>query len=174
MQAGSMLSRCGLTILVSTVFSPSQSPIYLPIAMNQDKMQRTIGEIVRDYEARGELVPVPAPMMMRPPPGVRPPLMMPMGGRPPMMPMGAPQPQMMMMPMGAQPMHPGMMMAGPPLQPGVMGASAPMAYHPYPGQMLPTPPGFNPPGMPSTMSPPPMYPPGNPRPPHSAPWSQHQ
>lgn len=33
-------------------------------------MQRTIAEIVKDYEIRRELVPVPAPMMMRPPPGL--------------------------------------------------------------------------------------------------------
>ena len=81
-------------------------------------MQRTVGEIVKDYEARGELVPVPAPIIMRPP-MMRPPMggvnpsMNPMApgavpGQVPMMgyraPMGQIPPQMMPQPLGAPPL----------------------------------------------------------------------
>lgn len=123
-------------------------------AMNQDKMQRTVGEIVKDYEIRRELVPVPAPMMMRPPPGTMRPItpgtsssfLLPidilitglMGMRPPIP--------------GMAPLyHPG----GPP--PGMMGMAPPGVV---PGTMAPNPafqyPGHGPIPHGAPMSPPGM------------------
>lgn len=166
--------------------------------MNQDKMQRTVGEIVKDYEIRRELVPVPAPIMMRPPPGtVRPitpgtsldfsPLINVlitglMGMRPPI-------------PGMAPPYHPGgpppglMGMAPPSVIPGMVGAPNPAFQHPSPGLgpishgapmsppgMIAFPPNQIPPQMnmhpgPHHHSPmmPPMYAPPGSFPPHMSP-----
>ena len=104
-------------------------------------MQRTVSEIVKDYQIRGELVPVPAPMMMRPPPGARPPA--PMGLRPMvMMPsMGTGQMQQMTYP-GAS----GMPMAGSYGSPGVSGIpmAGPYGSPPTPQYAsLSLPPGMN-------------------------------
>lgn len=64
------LGRGGRTRIVMLLRGDKDTN-YGYIAVNPDKMQRTIAEIVKDYEARRELVPVPAPMMMRPPPGTK-------------------------------------------------------------------------------------------------------
>ena len=79
---------------------------------NMEAMALNIGEVIKDYEERKELVPVPAPisskqrrMPMPPPPG----MMMPPGM---MLPPGMTLPLGMTMPPGMFPpgMHPGMMM----------------------------------------------------------------
>lgn len=104
-------------------------------------MQRMLAEVIKDYQARGELVPVPAPMMMRPPPGMRPPHPSGMGGgggggamgfgmmRPPMQMMGH-------IPSAAAPIY-GAGLISPPLQMHLSGGMAPPTGLP-PGGMYPS------------------------------------
>ncbi|PJF16721.1 hypothetical protein PSACC_03495 [Paramicrosporidium saccamoebae] len=158
------------------------------LAASQDRLQRTVGEIVKDYEARRELVPVPAPIMMRPPPGLippRPPGMGPPGGMGMMPPngmgMGPPGGMGMMPPSGMGMMPPsgmGMMSPGQPgmMPPGGMGMMSPgqPGMMPMPQGMYPAPPmqpGMFPSDMPLG---PRMMPPGMSAPPPHAPWAHPQ
>lgn len=131
------------------------------LSLNQDRMTRTVSEIVKDYEAKGEMVPIPAPMVLRIPPGGggggtgHASNMPPMPGRPIMMrpphgfhasmmnpaapgAMMRPPPAMMQMQMqmsATNPMIPRMMAQGPP----TALYMRPPAH--LPGTHIPRPPG---------------------------------
>lgn len=142
------------------------------LALNQDRMTRTVSEIVKDYELKGEMVPIPAPMILRIPSNVasanashmphvpgnhvmmRPPPRMPMM----MNPMVGGMPMMMRPPTAMMPpqMGPGMMAFRPnPQSSGMhMRPPLPIQYgNPY--QRPPPPPNFTGSGIPHP--PPPSF-----------------